>query len=199
LSGEITPNDILQREFSQSFRGSKPEEVKDFLKLVASEVEELLRSNMFLEDKVKQLDEVVDEYRQMESTLKNTLVSSQRIGQEIKEEAERKSNILIREAEIEAERIIQKSKQRKERLEEETFQLLNQHQRFRTEFVSLIESHGKMLKAQDSRVLLEFGLNENGDSSPEPEPEMEPANDEPAEVGEEEMKDLEILFPEEKE
>ena len=199
MSGEITPNDILQREFSQSFRGSKPEEVKDFLKLVASEVEELLRSNMFLEDKIKQLDEVVDEYRQMESTLKNTLISSQRIGQEIKEEAERKSNILIREAEIEAERIIQKSKQRKERLEEETFQLLNQHQRFRTEFVSLIESHGKMLKAQDSRVLLEFGLNENGDSPPKPGLEMEPANDEPAEVGEEEMKDLEILFPEEKE
>ncbi len=199
MSGEITPNDILQREFSQSFRGLKPEEVKDFLKLVASEVEELLRKNMLLEDKIKQLDEVVDEYRQMESTLKNTLVSSQRIGQEIKEEAERKSNILIREAEIEAERIIQKSKQRKERLEEETFQLLNQHQRFRTEFVSLIESHGKMLKAQDSRVLLEFGLNENGDSPPEPQPEMEPANDEPAEVGEEEMKDLEILFPEEKE
>jgi len=199
LSGDITPNDILQREFSQSFRGLKPEEVKDFLKLVASEVEELLRRNMFLEDKVKQLDEVVDEYRQMESTLKNTLISSQRIGQEIKEEAERKSNILIREAEIEAERIIQKSKQRKERLEEETFQLLNQHQRFRAEFVSVIESHGKMLKAQDSRVLLEFGLNENGNSPPEPEPEMEPANDEPAEVGEEEMKDLEILFPEEKE
>ena len=145
----------------------------------------------------------------MESTLKNTLISSQRIGQEIKEEAERKGNLLIRETELEAERIIQKSKQRKERLEEETFHLLNQHKRFRAEFVALMESHGKMLKSQDSRVLIEFGFSEPDNTPPDPKPEIEPPEEEASvqdaseavesEVGEEEIKDLEILFPEEKE
>ena len=198
----MTPNEILHRQFSQALRGFKPEEVYDFLKLVAEDFEELLQKNVGLQDKVRQLEEAVEEYRHMESTLKNTLISSQKIGQEIKEEAERKSNILIRESELEAERIIQKAKQRKERLEEETFQLLNQHKRFRAEFASLIETHGKMIQAQDSRILLEYGFKDSDDTPPAPKPEIEPAEGdetEKPEVGEEEIKDLEILFPEEKE
>jgi cell division initiation protein len=211
LSGDITPNDILKKRFSQAFRGYKPEEVADFLKLVAAEFEELLRANLLLEDKVKQLDDAIDEYRQMESTLKNTLISSQRVGQEIKEEAERKSNLILSESELEADRVIHKARQRKERLEEETFQMLNQHKRFRAEFVALMEVHGKMLKAQDSRMLLDHGINGAENNLPEPElqAESEPAAEAPhsdaqsdtekPEVGEEEIKDLEILFPEEKE
>ena len=207
MSPEITPNEILQKRFTQSLRGYKPDEVSDFLRLVAAEFEELLRQNLFLEDKVKQLNAAIEEYRQMESTLKNTLISSQRVGQDIKEEAERKGNLVLRESELEAERVIQKSRQRKERLEEETFQMLNQHKRFRAEFVALIETHGKMLKAQDSRMLLDNGLNDSENTPPEeleaasePEPQSEESQDgDKPEVGEEEIKDLEILFPEEKE
>jgi cell division initiation protein len=208
VSSEITPNEILQKQFPQSFRGYKPGEVTDFLRLVAAEFEELLRQNIILEDKVKQLNAAIEEYREMESTLKNTLISSQRVGQEIKEEAERKSNLVLRESELEAERIVQKSKHRKERLEEETFQMLNQHKRFRAEFVALIETHGKMLKAQDSRMLLDFGLNDSDNTPPNEELEappqsgpqvVEPQDADKPEVGEEEIQDLEILFPEEKE
>lgn len=202
MSGEITPNEILQKEFPQAFRGLKKDEVYNFLKLIASEFEELLRENMLLSDKVRQLEEAVEEYRHMESTLKNTLISSQKVGQEIKEEAERKSNILIRESEVEAERIIHKAKQRKERLEEETFQLLNQHKRFRAEFKSLIETHYKMVQSQDSRVFLEYDLKEESAAEIESKPEMAPIEEnesKESEVGEEEIKDLEILFPEEKE
>jgi len=208
VSPEITPNEILQKRFSQSFRGYKVDEVAEFLRLVAAEFEEMLRQNLFLEDKIKQLNDAIEEYRQMESTLKNTLISSQRVGQEIKEEAERKGNLLLRESELEAERIIQKSRQRKERLEEETFQMLNQHKRFRAEFAALIETHGKMLKAQDTRILLDFETNDSDNTPADEEFEAreergsqigEPQNGDKTEVGEEEIKDLEILFPEEKE
>ncbi len=202
MSRDITPNEILQRRFSQSLRGLKPDEVYDFLKLIASEFEETLRQNLRLTEKVKQLEEAVEEYRHMETTLKNTLISSQKIGQEIKEEAERKGNLIIRESELDAANIIQKAKQRKERLEEEIFQLLNQHKRFRAEFMSLIETHRKMVQAQDSRVLLEFDLKNAQDSRPAVEPEIDSvdgAEIEKPHVGEEEIKDLETLFPEEKE
>ncbi|GAB4331669.1 MAG: cell division protein DivIVA [Candidatus Abyssubacteria bacterium] len=201
MSPQITPNEILQKKFSQSLRGVKPDEVYDFLKLVASEFEDLLRQNMLLSEKVKQLEEAVDEYRQMENTLKNTLVSSQKIGQEIKSEAERKSNLIIRESQLEAERIIQRARQRKDRLEEETFQLLNQHKRFRAEFLSLVETHRKMVQSQDQKLYLEFGFKELATpSNADPEIEQDESDTaEKPEVGEEEIKDLEILFPEEKE
>ena len=212
MSADITPNEILRKKFSQALRGYKTEEVSDFLNTVAAEFEETLRENLFLADKVKQLEDAIDEYRQMENTLKNTLISSQRVGQEIKEEAERKSTLILSESELEAERVIHKARQRKERLEEETFQMLNQHKRFRAEFVALMEVHGKMLKAQDSRMLLDHGVN-GGENNPpsELEPRIEPetvanapskvdeSDTDKSEVGEEEIKDLEILFPEEKE
>ncbi|RJP72158.1 MAG: DivIVA domain-containing protein [Candidatus Abyssobacteria bacterium SURF_17] len=200
MTTNLTPNEILQKRFSQVFRGLNPDEVLDFLRLVASEFEELLRQNMILSDKVKQLEEAVEEYRHMETTLKNTLISSQKIGQEIKDEAERKSNLRIREAELEAERLIQRARQHKDRLEEETFQLLNQHKRFRAEFMTLIETHRKMVQTQDSRLLLDHNLKDA--SAGQPEPEIEQPDNEEAEkpqVGEEEIKDLEILFPEGKE
>jgi len=206
LSLEITPNDILLKKFSQAMRGYKSEEVEDFLKLVALQFEELLRRNSTLEGQIKHLEAAIQEYRDMEGTLKNTLISSQRIGQEIKEEAQRKSDLIVRESDLEAERIIQKSRQRKERIEEETFQLLSQHKRFRAEFVALMESHGKMLRAQDSRMLLGFELSDPGATlpvtGPEPEADLRGEDSEEPEksnVGEEEIKDLEILFPEEKE
>jgi len=201
LTDSLTPNEILQKKFSQSMRGLKPDEVYEFLKLVASEFEELLRENMILSEKIKQMEEAVEEYRHMESTLKNTLISSQKIGQEIKEEAERKGNIMIRESELEAERIIQKAKQRKERLEEETFQLLNQHKRFRAEFMAMIETHHKMVQSQDSRLLLDYDSGGKHATEPAVEPEIESHEEQKGEkpqVGEEEIKDLEILFPEEK-
>jgi len=201
LRPNITPNEILQKKFTQSLKGFKPEEVNDFLRTVAGAFEEMLRENLLLTEKVRQLEEAVEEYRHMETTLKNTLIASQKIGQEIKEEAERKSNLVIRESELDAARIIQKAKQRKERLEEETFHLLNQHRRFRAEFMSLLDTHHKMVQAQDSKILLDFDVRGAHDSVPSSEPEIEEDNegDDKPQVGEEEIKDLEILFPDEKE
>jgi cell division initiation protein len=200
LNQNLTPNEILQKKFTQSLKGLKSDEVYEFLRLVASEFEELVRDKARMADKIRQLEEAVEEYRHMETTLKNTLIASQKIGQEIKEEAERKSNLLIRESELDAARIIQKAKQRKEKLEEEAFQLISQHKRFRAEFVALLETHRKMVQSQDSRLLLDFDLKEH-DATQAGEPEIEPGDDdeEKPEVGEEEIKDLEILFPEEKE
>ena len=201
MSTEITPNDILQKKFSQAVRGLRPEEVHDFLGLIAAEFEKLLREKMLLESKIKDLEEATDEYRNMEATLKNTLVSSQRIVQEIKDEAERRGDLKIQEAELEAERIIQKAKQRKERLEEETFQLLNQHKRFRAEFVSLIETHGKMIKSQDARIMLEYGVKDPG-NTPLAEPEIDSVEDEEkkrSKFDDDNSRDMEILFPEEEE
>lgn len=208
MSPEITPNEILQKRFSKAFRGYDPVEVSDFLRLVAGEFEGLLRQGMLLEEKVKRLEEAIEEYREMEGTLKNTLISSQRVGQEIKEEAERKGNLILRESELEAERIVQRSRQRKERIQEETFQMLNQHKRFRAEFAALMDAHSKMLRAQDSRILLEYGVtnsentppDEESDSEPETGSQTrEPSGGDKLEVGEEKIKDLEVLFPEEKE
>jgi cell division initiation protein len=176
-------------------------EVYDFLRLIAERFEELLRENRRLEDKNRQIEQAIEEYRHMETTLRNTLISSQKIGQEIKEEAERKSNLLIRESELEAERTVHKARRRKEQIEEETFRLLNQHRRFRTEFASLIQAHSDLIKSQDSRLMLEFGGGDSDHASRVLKPEIDSADDEDtekAEVGEDEIKDLEILFPEEK-
>jgi hypothetical protein len=68
--------------------------------------------------------------------------------------------------------------------------------------MALVETHRKMVQSQDSRLLLDYDLKDTRDAQPAAEPEIEPGEDEQTEklkVGEEEIKDLEILFPEEKE
>jgi len=203
VSVDITPNDIRGKQFPRAFRGLKAEEVYAHLKIVAVTFEDILRQNKALSERISQLEETVEGYHQMETTLKNTLISSQKIGEELKEEAERKGSLLLQEADLEARRIIDKARERKESLEEETFQLMNQHKRFTIEFMALIETHRKMIQEQDSRLLLERDFKgtpplslpkvalEN--SLEDGEVSRQPA------VSEEEISDLEIIAPDGKE
>ena len=202
MSVDITPNDIQGKQFLRAFRGLKAEDVYDHLKIVAVTFEDILRQNKALSERIRQLEETVEEYRQMEATLKNTLISSQKIGEELKEEAERKSSLLLQEADLEAKRIIDKARGRKESLEEETFQLVNQHKRFTIEFLALIETHRKMIQAQEPRLLLERDFKGMPPSLPNVALENSLEDEETPEkslVGEEEISDLEIITPEGKE
>lgn len=202
MSVDITPNDIQGKQFSRALRGLSSEEVYDHLKIVAVTFEDLLRQNKALSQRIRELEETVEGYREMEATLKNTLISSQKVGEALKEEAERKTKLLIQEADLEAKRMIDKARKRKEVLEEETYQLVNQHKRFTIEFMSLIETHRKMIEARDPRVLLEKDIKDAPPTLSQLQSQEKPKqgwSPEQSSVGEEEISDLEFRGPDDEE
>jgi cell division initiation protein len=100
----ISPLDVRNQVFRKKFRGCDPEEVKTFLDAVADYMEEMLKEKEILEKGNSMLQERVDSYAEIESALKDTLVTAQKIGDEARASAQRDAEHVLKEAELEVER-----------------------------------------------------------------------------------------------
>jgi cell division initiation protein len=101
---KISPMDLQRQTFSQKLRGFDPAEVRTYLNIVAEEIAALQRERDGLEHEVQSLRGLVDEHRQRETILKNTLLTAQRLSEEIKDAARKQSESVVKEAEMQADR-----------------------------------------------------------------------------------------------
>src|SRR4030065_744008 len=81
---KLTALDIKKQEFSKAFRGFDKLEVSAFLEIVAEEFEQLLGLNNGLQEKIKELEESLENYKKMEESWQNTLVTVQKSLDEAK-------------------------------------------------------------------------------------------------------------------
>ena len=185
----LTPNDIMQKRFPSGFRGLAGDEVYAFLRAVAEELEAARRESADAQAAVTRLEGELDEYRHMESTLRNTLISSQKEGQEIRAEAEHRRELIMREAELEAERRLQEVEVRRQELERDILRLVAQRRRFEAEFDALIETHARLLHHNDGADALDFDRSDTrqlafddmgAPGAATPTPPKEPAEEEGA-------------------
>src|SRR5689334_18007546 len=104
---KISPMDIQRQAFSTRFKGFDTNEVRTYLTLVAEEVAGLQIERDRLEQEVQHLTMLIDEHRQRETILKNTLMTAQRVSDEIKETARKHAEVLTRESEMQADRLLE--------------------------------------------------------------------------------------------
>jgi len=90
----ITPLDIQQKTFpTQMLRGFEQEEVYSFLELVREEMEELLRENASLKEQLSRADSQLQEFNNMNSTLRDTLVTTQQMVEEYKANSRKEADL----------------------------------------------------------------------------------------------------------
>ncbi|MBI5027103.1 MAG: DivIVA domain-containing protein [Nitrospirae bacterium] len=141
----ITPLDIQQKQFPVRFRGFDVEEVDSFLELIREELEEILRENVSLRENVRRLDEQLKEYKGMESAFKNTLISTQEMVEEYKNNIKKDAELIRKEAELEAEKIIRGAQNKVIKIHEDITDLKGIRRHFKEELRRLIESHLRMI------------------------------------------------------
>lgn len=147
----ITPLDIQNKQFRMKFRGFDVEEVSSFLELIREELEELLRENATLKDQLNRADEQLIEYRNMEVTLRETLLVAQQMVQEYKTNARKEAELIKREAELEAENIIKQAHEKVIKIHEDIVDLKGIRRHFKEELKRLIENHIQMLEFDKER------------------------------------------------
>jgi cell division initiation protein len=98
----ITPIDIRKQEFRKGMRGYDVDEVDTFLAMVADEMEDLIAAAQQAKTEVASLKERLDDYQQMEATMRETLVTVQRAAEEKREAAHKEAEIILKEAEVRA-------------------------------------------------------------------------------------------------
>ncbi|MCP9468566.1 MAG: DivIVA domain-containing protein [Nitrospira sp.] len=106
----ITPLDIQQMAFRVKFRGYDQEEVNRFLEEVARTVESLNRDNAGLRERLALMEQQVTELKRAEATLSNTLMSAQSLADDVKRNAQRDAELIVKEAEMKAEELFRQAR-----------------------------------------------------------------------------------------
>lgn len=153
----ITPLDIQQKQFPMKFRGFDVEEVYAFLEIVREEMEDLLRENASLKEQVHRAENQIKEYRDMETTLRETLMTAQQMVEEYKTNARKEAELLIREAEIKADGVMKEAQDKVVKIHEDIVDLKGIRRHFKEELKRLIESHMTMLEFDKEREGEEAG------------------------------------------
>ncbi len=141
----VTPLDIRKQEFKKGMRGLDAEEVYAFLNTIADEYEAVLSDNKNLRERLVALEERLNEFKSIETNLRNTLLTAERLTAEAKENARREASLLIREAEVEAEKSAEMIRAHVSQLRREVLELKKNKDNYMTRLKTLLDSHRKML------------------------------------------------------
>jgi len=137
----ITPLDVRKQEFRKAMRGLDGEEVYAFLATVADEYEAVLNDNKALRERLLELDDKVQEYRSMERALRDTLLTAERVTVETKDNARREGILIVKEAQIEADKALRDIRTESMTLRQQVAQLRSQRDGFLAKMKVVTESH----------------------------------------------------------
>jgi len=168
----LTPLDIREQQFRRVMRGLDPEEVEAFLTSVAAEFELLVTSNNDLRQRVVELEEKIQEYRSMEKALRDTLLTAEKVMGDAKESAQREATLIIREAEVVAQRTKGRMQQELVQLQHEIAELRRAKDAYLTRVRWLLRSHLEMIDGHAQ----EFTEMDLGFGAPPPWPAAPPAS-----------------------
>ncbi|MGD9081162.1 MAG: DivIVA domain-containing protein [Desulfobacterales bacterium] len=143
---KVTPLDIQQQQFKTRFRGFDIREVDTFLEQMAETVESLQKENQNLGDEVRRLELEIQGYRKREETFKRALLNSQKVLDQMKDNARRSAELIIAEAEVKAEKILNKAHNRLAQLHEDITELKRQRTQIEVQISSIIEAHSRLLE-----------------------------------------------------
>jgi cell division initiation protein len=143
---KVTPLDIQQQQFKTRFRGFDIREVDTFLEQMAETVESLQKKNQNLGDEVRRLELEIQGYRKREETFKRALLNSQKVLDQMKNNARRSAELIIAEAEVKAEKILNKAHNRLAQLHEDITELKRQRTQIEVQISSIIEAHSRLLE-----------------------------------------------------
>ena len=122
----ITPLDIQQQKFKTRIRGFDVREVDAFLEQVANVFESLKRNHKDMQEEVRSLEIEIQGYRKREETFKRALLNSQKVLDQMKDNARKSAELIIAESEVKAEKILNNAHNRLAQLHEDISELKRQ-------------------------------------------------------------------------
>ncbi len=144
----LTPLDIHNKEFSRRMRGYDEDQVNEFLDQIIKDYEGLIRENKELQTSLTAIEERLGHFTNIEETLSKAIIVAQNAADELKSNAKKESQLIVREAEKNADRIINESLAKSRRIAIEMEELKKQSMIYRTRFRSLLEAQIEILKEE---------------------------------------------------
>lgn len=143
----LTPLEVKKQEFEKVFRGYDPVAVDAFLELVSEEMAALVMRVAALEERLEAVTSTVEDYRHMESALKETMAGAERQAQEARDAATKEAELHKREARLESDRILADAERRRESLEQRMEELESREREFLRRLKSFLDEHRRTLES----------------------------------------------------
>jgi cell division initiation protein len=102
----LTPLEIQKQLFARKFKGFDTDEVRAYLQMVAEELEILIKDVDRLSRENVMLREDLDDHNQRERILKDTLLSAQKVSEDVKSNARKEAELIVKDAELLSERLV---------------------------------------------------------------------------------------------
>jgi cell division initiation protein len=146
----ITPHDIRQQQFtSKMFKGYDPHEVDAFLDDVAEDYESVLKETALLREQMTAIEERSRGVNEREKSLQETLVTTQRLAEEMKAAARREAELIVREAELRAEKVLEAVRGEEARIRTEIHVLRRMRRQVFEEMTSTLQRYQRLVSAED--------------------------------------------------
>ena len=145
----LTPLDIRKQDFRKTLRGYDTLGVEDFRMRVADALERAMRERQVLEERVSVLTEQLRVFREREKAMNEALVAAQQLRQDTRAAAEREGQVIVREAEAEAKRLLDAARSAQNTVQVKMAETERQFQQYMGGFRALLERQLAELRALD--------------------------------------------------
>lgn len=143
---DLTPLDIQKQTFTRNLKGYNVDEVRAYLHLIAEEIERLVRDVDRLSRENAMLREDLDDHSQREQILKDTLLSAQKVSEEVRYNARKEAELIVKDAELLSERLISQAMSRVADLERNIQDLKIQRKASRNKLNTLLETVQQLIQ-----------------------------------------------------
>ncbi len=148
----LTPLDVRRYDFGSALRGYDKTRVDQFREQVADELERLTRANQELESKARNFAEQLKSFRERDKAINDALVSAQQLRSEMREQADRESQLTLREARAEGDRLVDAARSEIRKLEDEIAALTRTRRAFASHLRSILERQLAELDSSDGAL-----------------------------------------------
>jgi cell division initiation protein len=145
MSTRLTAMDIEKQDFTRKMRGYDTDEVQLFLRAVAEEVERVNLENAKLSEESGELRQRLEDFKDRERTLQETLVTAQVMSSDLKDRSKAEAELLVKEARFKAERLLEQAQDQLHALENEIGRLRLEKDAFENRLRAAIEEHLSLL------------------------------------------------------
>ena len=146
---KLTPADIQRQSFSRQFRGFDRDEVMAFLAAVAEEMAALQRETAETEQQLRHLELIVNEHRERETILKNTLLTAQKVAEDIREVARKEAETIVKQADMQGDRLLELAQSRAHDVERGILELRGHRSALRTDIRAIVTRLTHLLDLQE--------------------------------------------------
>ena len=175
----IKPADIQEKEFTRSMRGYKEEEVNEFLDQITIDMDTLIKELKETREENNRLVEELERIRGSEGSLVETLTAAKSLMADISASADKRAEVLLKNAELDAELMRKSAREDAEALAKESIAMKERFLNFRNSYKRLLESELQRFESLSGELLPELGVDDFDDLPQSAKPEAPEKEEDP--------------------